>query len=91
MPNVERYADDRLIERVIDHGDGTRTVSRYDPETGNVTAQFTEDCAVPEATAVDAVLEAVQNAREAVAGFSQNSGTRQAIEKLADAVTTLIT
>lgn len=92
MNEIATDYEGRLVERVVDHGAGARTRITYDPETGLPTdVEDLKDLAPALPDPSSGVLEAVQNAREAVAGFSQNSGTRQAIEKLADAVTTLIT
>ena len=82
-----------VVERVVDHGDGTATRTLYDTD-GQVTGtEQVTGLPAPDPPVVDpaaAVLTAVQTARNEVAGYAASNGTRQAVEALATAVETLV-
>ena len=81
-----------VVERVVDHGDGTATRTTYDTD-GQVTGTETlTGLPIPDVAADPAasVLTAVQTARDEVKGYAANNGTRQAVEALATAVETLV-
>ena len=81
-----------VVERVVDHGDGTATRTFYDTD-GEVTGtEVLTGLPIPDVAADPAasVLTAVQTARNEVAGYAASNGTRQAVEALATAVETLV-
>jgi len=82
-----------VVERVVDHGDGTGLRTLYGPD-GQVTGtEALTGLPIPDPPAADpaaGVLAAVQTARNEVAGYAASNGTRQAVEALATAVETLV-
>lgn len=81
-----------IVFEVVDHGDGTGMETRYDSAGEVIATVALSGLPTDEPTdARAAAVAAASRARQEVAGFSETSGTRQAVEALAEAVEALTT
>lgn len=88
MPNVTTYdAENRLISEGIDHGDGTGTLTTFDPESGEQVASVPWEPPPPIVSQAQAAADLADAAAQAAAEeLPADSPLRAAIEALAAAL-----